>query len=52
MLADITGKILDISQWQNQSSFELQINGESGVYFVTITLQDSESETIKIVKTK
>jgi len=49
-ITNILGQVIASQKFENVTTFKLDIEGNSGIYFVTLTTAEGVSETIKIVK--
>lgn len=49
-ITNIIGQRLVTSKFSNTDKLELSIDGEAGIYFVTINTSEGKSETLKIIK--
>lgn len=50
ILSDLTGKIFQQTSYANISQAEISINGQSGLYFLSIELPENKRKIFKVVK--
>ena len=49
-IRNIQGQLVQKQQFKNQSNFEVDIQGSSGIYFIQLTNEKGEKANLKIVK--
>jgi hypothetical protein len=49
-ITNTLGQIISTSNYKNSQNLDIQIDGVSGIYFVTIKMKDGKQQTLKIIK--
>lgn len=49
-ITNILGQVVAFERFVNTETFQLNLEGDPGIYFVTLTTESGVSETLKVIK--